>query len=235
MYNFKKILALIPARGGSKGLPGKNIIDLCGKPLIAWTISEAHKSKYIDKTILSSEDNAIINVAIKYGCEVPFIRPAELSADDVSGMAPVLHSIEKFPGYDYIVLLQPTSPLRNCEDIDKCIELCINNKMNSCVSVSEPDHSPYWMYSINSESKLVPLFEKESEISRRQDLPEAYMLNGAVYVAKINWFLKTKTFFDKNTMAYIMQRERSVDIDNKIDLELAKIIISEKIKNRDII
>lgn len=121
-----KILAIIPARGGSKGVPRKNIRDLAGKPLIAWTIEEAKKSKYITRLILSSEDEEIIEAAKKYGCEVPFVRPIELAQDNTPGIEPVLHAIEKCPGYDYVLLLQPTSPLRTVEDIDGCIEFLLN-------------------------------------------------------------------------------------------------------------
>lgn len=142
-----KILAIIPARGGSKGVPRKNIRELAGKPLIAWTIEEAKKSKYIDRLILSTEDDEIIEVAKQYGCEVPFKRPIELAQDDTPGIDPVLHAIEQCPGYDYVVLLQPTSPLRTVDDIDGCIEqLLSSDGTNFCVSVTEPEKSPYWMY-----------------------------------------------------------------------------------------
>src|SRR5690349_12171236 len=147
MIQDKSILAIIPARGGSKSIPYKNLAPLVGKPLIAWTIEEAKKSKYIDRLILSSEDEQIIKTAKAYGCEAPFIRPAELSLDETPGIAPVLHALKEIKEhYDYILLLQPTSPLRTAEDIDKALEFALENGAAFCVSITVPDKSPYWMY-----------------------------------------------------------------------------------------
>lgn len=212
-----KILAVIPARGGSKGVPRKNIRDLAGKPLIAWTIEEAKKSKYIDRLILSSEDDEIIEVAKQFGCEVPFKRPLELAQDDTPGIAPVLHAIEMCPGYDYVVLLQPTSPLRTVEDIDGCIEKLLGNNAEFCVSVTEPEKSPYWMYTLENE-KMVPLLQQEELVVRRQELPKVYALNGAVYVGRTSSLIEEKTFLTVNTLAYIMNQKNSLDIDNEMDL-----------------
>ena len=196
-------LAIIPARGGSKGVPRKNIKELAGKPLIAWTIEEAKKSKYIDRLILSSEDDEIIEVAKKYGCEVPFKRPLELAQDDTPGIGPVLHAIEQCPGYDYVVLLQPTSPLRTVGDIDGCIEKLLENNADFCVSVTEPDKSPYWMYTEEND-KLVPLLSQEKLVPRRQDLPKVYALNGAVYVGKSGSFVENKGFINSETLGFLV-------------------------------
>lgn len=211
-----KILAIIPARGGSKGVPRKNIRELVGKPLIAWTIEEAKKSKYITKTILSSEDPEIIEVAKRYGCEVPFVRPLELAQDNTPGIEPVLHVVDQCPGFDYIVLLQPTSPLRTFEDIDGCIELIFKNKSPACVSVSIADRSPYWMYTMQEKEQLTPLLTDEF-FSRRQDLPKVYALNGAVYVAKVSWLQNKKTFITDETVGYVMSKSHSLDIDTEED------------------
>lgn len=222
-----KILAIIPARGGSKGVPRKNIRDLAGKPLIAWTIEEAKKSRYIDKLILSSEDDEIIEVAKQYGCEVPFKRPLELAQDDTPGIEPVLHAIEQCPGYDYVVLLQPTSPLRTVEDIDGCIEKLLNNNADFCVSVTEPEKSPYWMYTLE-EDRMVPLLPQDELVARRQDLPKVYALNGAVYVAKTRCLIIEKSFLVKDTLAYIMKSERSLDIDNELDFIICDKMLTDK-------
>lgn len=222
-----KILAIIPARGGSKGVPRKNIHELAGKPLIAWTIEEAKKSKYIDRLILSSEDDEIIEVAKKYGCEVPFKRPIELAQDDTLGIDPVLHAIEQCPGYDYVVVLQPTSPLRTVEDIDGCIEKLISSGVDFCVSVTEPEKSPYWMYTLEN-NQMAPLLPQETLIARRQDLPKCYSLNGAIYVARINSFIEEKSFITTNTMAYVMSQERSFDIDTIVDFKICEYLIEEK-------
>lgn len=231
MINSKKVLAIIPARGGSKGIPRKNIIDVAGKPLIAWTIEAAKKSKYIDRLVLSSDDDEIIRVAAQWGCDVPFKRPAYLAKDDTPGIEPVLHALSMLPTFDYIVLLQPTSPLRRVEDIDGCIENCINRQVNCCVSVTEPDKSPFWMYYINSEGILEPAISGDNDVAvRRQDLPVAYALNGAVYVARCEWLLTNKSFLTKETIAYPMSKEHSIDIDSWRDLQLAKLILEESIK-----
>lgn len=225
MINGKSILAIIPARGGSKGVPRKNICDLCGKPLIAWTIEEAQKSKYIDRLILSSEDDEIIAVAKQWGCEVPFVRPKELAQDDTPGIEPVLHAIDTLAEkYDYVVLLQVTSPLRIVEDIDGVIEWCMQRNAKSCVAVSEASESPYWMFRIVRDSKLINLIDDDREYVKRQDLPKCYLLNGAVYVAETNWLIKTKKFRSEETVGYIMPIDRSIDIDCERDFKFCELI-----------
>lgn len=232
MIYGKSVLAIIPARGGSKGVPRKNIRNIAGKPLIAWTIDEAKKSKYIDRLILSSDDEEIIRVAREWGCEVPFVRPTELAMDTTPGIDPVLHAVEKLQGYGLIVLLQPTSPLRVVEDIDQAIELCMNNKVSSCVSVQKQDKSPYWMYHITQEQMMMPLINPEEGLNttRRQNLPDVYSLNGAVYVAEVEKLLLTRSFISKDTIPYIMPKDRSIDIDEELDLIVAEAIL----RNRDI-
>ena len=226
MINGKSVLAIIPARGGSKGVPRKNIKEVGGKPLIAWTIEEAKKSKYIDRLILSSENDEIIAVARQWGCEVPFVRPSELARDDTPGIEPVLHAIEAIPEkYDYVVLLQPTSPLRKAEDIDGCIERCIQSEAPACVSVTEPNHNPFWMFTIDSGGQLNP-FMQERLIARRQDLQKVYALNGAIYVAKREWLEKNRNFISRETLAYVMGRERSLDIDSEHDVVVFTCLIS---------
>lgn len=222
-----KILAIIPARGGSKGVPRKNIRQLAGKPLIAWTIEEAKKSKYITKMILSSEDDEIIEVAKEYGCYVPFKRPLVLAQDDTPGIDPVLHAIEQCPAYDYVVLLQPTSPLRTVHDIDRCIEMMISQNLDFCVSVTEPSESPYWMYKVNEDGVMQPFTEQLEMVSRRQDLPTVYTLNGAVYVARVDKLLEEKSFLTPSTKAYIMPSERSFDIDTELDFIVCEQVLKK--------
>lgn len=219
MIDQKTVLAIIPARGGSKGVPKKNIRMAAGKPLIAWTIEEAKRSKYIDRLILSSDNDEIIQVAREYGCEIPFVRPAELARDDTPGMAPVLHALEVIPRYDYVVLLQPTSPLRVAEDIDGCLESCDRARANACVSVTEAEESPFLMYFIDEAHKMSPVLGSPNKYHRRQDMPPAYRVNGAVYTARTEWLLKSENFIGPGTIAYPMPRQRSLDIDNEWDLE----------------
>lgn len=229
MIDDKKVIAIIPARGGSKGVRRKNIKSLAGKPLIAWTIEEAKKSKYIDRLILSSEDQEIINVAKEYGCEVPFVRPKALAQDETPGIDPVLHALRELKGYDYIVLLQPTSPLRLAKDIDICIEKIIVNPAPACVSVTETVTSPYWMYSVDSKGLMQPLIEQDTLTVRRQDLPVAYALNGAVYVAETSWLSDSKSFLTAETSAYVMPRNRSYDIDTEEDFMWCEWVIGKKV------
>lgn len=230
MIGEKTVLAIIPARGGSKGVPRKNIREVAGKPLIAWTIEEAKKSKYIDRLVLSSDDAEIIAVAREWGCDVPFVRPAELSQDDTPGIEPVLHAIQSLPGYNYVVLLQPTSPLRTCYDIDACIEICAKTRASACVSVTEPDKSPYWMFKLDAAGKLHPMIESTGMALRRQDLSKVYVLNGAVYVADCSMLLVSHVLASEGAEAYIMPKERSIDIDTETDLALATIILSGGLK-----
>lgn len=224
MINGQKVLAIIPARGGSKTLPRKNIRCLAGKPLIAWTIEEARKSQYIDCSIISSDDDEIIRVAREWGAEVPFIRPAELAEDDTPGIEPVLHALKSINGYyDYTVLLQPTSPLRTVKDIDECIHYCISKGAVTCTSVSKVDKSPYWMYSLNDQQRLRPLVLSQQSINRRQDLPPIYALNGAIYVAQTQYLQKARCFISHETLAYIMPAERAMDIDDEIDFRYCEL------------
>lgn len=225
MIKGKSVLAVIPARGGSKGVPRKNIREVGGKPLIAWTIEEAKKSKYIDRLILSSEDAEIIEVAKRWGCEVPFIRPEELAQDDTPGVETVLHTIKMLPGYDFVLLLQPTSPLRSVDDIDGCLEKCIETKANSCVTVTEAAKSPFWMYYLNEQDLLEPIIKTDKKYNNRQELPTLYELNGAVYVANKNWLINNRSFRSEHTTAYIMPKERSVDIDSEIDFGFIEFLL----------
>lgn len=226
LINEQKVLAIITARGGSKGVPKKNIRDLGGKPLIAWTIEAAKKSKFIDRIILSSDDQEIIQIAQRYGCEVPFVREASLATDTSTSMDVVIDAIERCPGFDWVILLQPTSPLRTAEDIDAAMEVCLSSGADSCVSVTEVEESPFWMYRIEN-SRLTPILEP-SGVSRRQDLPEIYSLNGAVYISQVKSLLEKKSFLRSDSVSYIMPRNRSVDIDTEIDFDFLEYLIREK-------
>lgn len=229
MIAGKTVLAIIPARGGSKGVPRKNIRLLAGKPLIAWTINEAKKSKYIDRLILSSEDEEIIKLAREYGCEVPFKRPIELAQDDTPGIESVIHAINALGDkYDYVVLLQPTSPLRTVEDIDGCIQQCIIKGLPSCISVTEAQQSPYWMYKLDEDMRLNPFVQYDEKVNRRQDLPQVYVLNGAVYVAESEFIIENKSFLTEESVAYKMPNKNSVDIDTEIDFAYCEWLIISK-------
>jgi N-acylneuraminate cytidylyltransferase len=222
-----RVLGVIPARGGSKGVPRKNVRDVAGKPLIAWTICAARESRIIDRFVLSSEDPEIIGIAAEWGCEAPFVRPAELARDETPGIDPFLHAIRSLPGYEIGVLLQPTSPLRTAEDIDGCIQRCVASGAEACVTVSKPPKSPYWMYTLDGNGRMTPVIPSPALIDRRQDLPEVYALNGAVYVAKCAWILESGTFIGPRTVAYPMPSERSADIDSETDLSWCGFVLSQ--------
>ena len=220
---------MITARGGSKGIPGKNIKDLAGKPLISWTIEAAQSSRFIDRLILSSDDSQICSVAEDSECEVPFLRPPELAKDDTSSVDVIIHALDVInEPYDYIVLLQPTSPFRNAEDIDRCLELCIQENAPACVSVTESDKSPAWMYHMSKNMRMSPIFPSDEMATRRQDLTQTYALNGAVYVSRVDRFRESKTFFGSETVAYVMPQERSLDIDTQFQFDIATFLAGRK-------
>lgn len=220
MIDGQSVLALIPARGGSKGLPGKHVRELGGKPLLAWTIEAALRSTCLDRLVLSSDDEEIMRVAREHGCEVPFKREASLATDDASTMDVVLDALQRCPGYDWVLLLQPTSPLRTSFDIDDFMRDTVQSGANAAVSVYASPDSPYWMFRLDGDHRLQPLLG-ESLATRRQDLPPVYMLNGALYAARSNWFQQERTFLSPQTRAWSMPASRSVDIDDELDLMMA--------------
>jgi len=234
VYRDKNILGLIPARGGSKGLPGKNIKSLLGKPLIAWTIKQALASKYLDRLVVSTDNKEIAEISRKYGADVPYMRPKELAEDNAKGIDVVLHLIDWLKEndnrkqYELIMLLQPTSPLRRFEDIDKAIELLFLKEAKAIVSVCEVDHHPLWANTLPEDGCMKDFIRKEIMNKNRQELPVFYRLNGAIYLAYCNYIKQCKSFLGKETFAYVMPRERSIDIDNEMDLKLAEILMNSK-------
>lgn len=222
------LIGIIPARGGSKGIPRKNIKLLMGRPLIGWSIDAAKQSSCVDRIIVSTEDEEIASAARELGADVPFMRPTELAADDASGIAPVLHVISRLPNYDWVLLLQPTSPLRSAEDIEGIWQFCQERGAPSAVSVCEVEKHPYWMYQRNAAQRLEPFIKRRTDVTRRQDLPPAYALNGALFLAKTDWLLKRQDFIGPDTLGYIMPRERSVDLDTPQDWNLVESLIKRK-------
>ena len=227
MYTNKTFLAIIPARGGSKRLPRKNILDLCGKPLISWSIEAALKSKYISKVVVSSDDEEILNISSNFGADI-IKRPYELANDTATTFDAIKHTINNLEKYDYIVLLQPTSPLRNVKHIDEAIELLEEKQADAIVSVCEMDHSPLWSNTLPEDGNMRGFLRDEVLNKRSQDLEKYYRLNGAVYICKTDKLLENKSFFLKdNIFAYIMDRKSSIDIDEEIDFEIAKVLINK--------
>jgi CMP-N,N'-diacetyllegionaminic acid synthase len=236
LSNNKKILAIIPARGGSKGLPRKNIKLLNGKPLISYTIEAAKNSQFIDRIIVSTEDQEIAEVSRTYGAEIPFIRPEELAGDNASTLEVINHAVnwlKVHDGYypDLICLLQCTSPLRRSEDIDGTIKKLLDTGRDAAVSICEAEVNPYWTNVLNGD-KLEYFISEGKSILKRQDLPKVYRLNGAVYVVKTDKYVVEKTLEPDNITGYIMNTIDSVDIDDQIDFNLAEVILQER-KNRN--
>jgi CMP-N-acetylneuraminic acid synthetase len=217
-------LTVITARGGSKGLPGKNVQKFVGKPLIAWTIEAARGAKLGQHIIVSTDDMGIASVAAQHGASVPFLRPAELATDNSSSEAAVLHAIDFFVRsgfrFPYVMLLQPTSPLRTAKDIDDAFAFMKCSSAPSCVSVCKNEHSAYNLFFLNENNTLSYVLPPQ-KTARRQDHPKTYRANGAIYIVETEWFLKNKTFIGVETVAFIMPDERSVDIDNAMDFTIA--------------
>ncbi|MDH5233096.1 MAG: acylneuraminate cytidylyltransferase family protein [Gammaproteobacteria bacterium] len=227
MISGKKVLGLIPARGGSKGLPGKNLKALDGEPLLGWTIRTARQSKYIDSLILSSEDDEIISMAKQYEIDVPFKRPVELAQDDTYMHDVVTHALDNIgEEFDYVVLLYLVVPFRRAMDIDQILELCENNQAKTAVSLTAPSKSPFWMYQVNEQThEMTPLFPEHHLVNRRQELPSAYVLNGALFVFTPEWFRQNNRISGIDSLGYIMPAEYSVDIDSPMDFAMADSLI----------
>ena len=222
LINNKKILALIPARGGSKGIKDKNIILFKKKPLIYWSIKAALKSKYVDECYVSTDDEKISNIAKKYGALIPFKRPKKLSTDKASTNSVVEHFLSKInKKYDYLILLQPTSPLRNSMDIDNALRAMLKNKTESLVSISKLDYPNEWVVKHNHKN-IISYANKKKNISRRQDANQYYKINGAIYITEIDYYKKHKLFITNKTYGFEMNFEKSIDIDTKFDLLMAK-------------
>lgn len=226
MFRDKTFLAIIPARGGSKRLPRKNLLELNKKPLIAWSIQAATNSKYIDRVIVSSDDDEVLSVSQKFGAEV-IKRPQELASDTATTFDALEHTIANIDKkYDFIILLQPTSPLRDEVHIDEAIELLMSREADAVISVCEMEHSPLWSNTL-SESKSMKSFLNKNLLNRRsQDLDTYYRLNGAIYICKRDIFLEKQTFFiEDNIFAYEMEGKKSVDIDEELDFLFAKTLL----------
>ena len=232
-HGSESVLGLITARGGSKGVPMKNLAPLAGRPLIAWTIEAALNSSSLDRVVVSTDDVRIADVAREWGAEVPFLRPAELAQDDSPHVDVVLHAIHWLsdregnqPGR--VVLLQPTSPLRSAADIDGAVNLALREDADAVVSVVESHVHPYLTHRMTERGILQPFVRCDVAYPRRQDLPPAYFVNGAVFVNRRTSLLATRTFYPNETYGYVMPPERSIQIDTLWDLRLAELVLTHE-------
>lgn len=225
------MLAVIPARGGSKGVPNKNIRMLGDKPLIAYTIEAAIQSDIFEKVIVSTDSEKIAEEACKYGAEVPFIRPDDISGDLVSSDDVVLHALNFYKSknieFTEVCKLQPTSPRRNWKHLQEAYELFKSKEANYLVSVCECEHSPLWCGRLEGKWNMDNFIREEVKRACRQELPIYYRLNGAVYLGKTEEFYKSKNFLGAKCIAYIMDQIDSIDIDNELDFKMAEILMQD--------
>ncbi|WP_243975757.1 cytidylyltransferase domain-containing protein [Vibrio natriegens] len=227
MINGKRVIAIIPARGGSKRLPRKNILPLGGKPLIGWTIEAAQNSLYVDDVFVSTDDQEIADVASQFGVNVPGLRPEELSTDTATTQSVLFYTLEKYSkDASIVVLLQPTSPFRSATHIDQAIESLVDKSAFSIVSVTPCEHPPQWANTLPYNDSMKD-FLRLGDGKRSQDLGEAFRLNGAIYVYDINKLMAAGDMgFREDTYAYKMPNESSIDIDNRIDFDMAEFFFS---------
>jgi CMP-N,N'-diacetyllegionaminic acid synthase len=230
-----RVAGIVTARGGSKGIPRKNLQMLGDMPLIAWTIRAALESKLVDRVIVSTDDAEIAEIARIWGAEVPFMRPSALAQDTSSHIEVVRHAhhwLDRYEGYraEYIMLLQPTTPLRTANDIDLAVDMAVSQNADSLVSVCMVDRHPYWTLKLDSEGTItsfadMDLLVLQDKYPRRQDLPPAYAENGAIYLAHPSVLFERNSFYGERLYGYVMPKERSVDIDTWMDLKWAEFIL----------
>ncbi len=230
MYQKTEILAIITARGGSKGVPKKNIRLLNGKPLISYTVEAAKQSQYIDRVIISTDSEEIADTAAAGGAEKLFLRPAQFATDESPSWETIIHALQWIENhekkiYPVFCLLQPTSPLRRSNHVDAAIEKYFATPhAENLVSVCESSKSPYWSQMVTKEGLLKPVIDSKNLFTRRQETPQTYDINGAIYIAKTESYLRTKSFLDDKTTFYAMSKEDSLDIDTELDFTIAEVI-----------
>lgn len=222
MFKDKRILGIIPARSGSKGLNDKNIKEFKGKPLMAHTIESALNTKLFDKLIVSTDSTSYAAIAEKYGASA-VMRPDRLAEDDSSTIDVIDYVLKKEKDFDYFVLLQPTSPLRKSFHIKEAVEKIINSNSKSLISVCEAEHSPQLMGTLDG-SMSMEGFIKNTNNKRRQELDKYYRINGSIYIMDTNEFKKSKSFYGAQSIAYIMDNKSSIDIDSIDDFFIAECI-----------
>ncbi len=226
MIENRRVLAVVPARGGSKGVPGKNLREIGGLSLLHRTLQTATASQYVDSVVVTSDDDQIL----EHAAQIPNIgvlrRPPELATDD-SAMSPVVEHVLLSHKADIVILLQPTSPLRQTTDIDGALDKLIAKHATSLVSVCPTRTSPYWMYRMIDGDRLEPVLPK-ADVATRQELPETLQVNGALYIVDVGWFTAHRTFVDDNTVAYVMPVDRSIDVDTPEDLIVAEALLMRR-------
>lgn len=232
MFADQRVLCLIPARGGSKGLPHKNLAPLRGKPLIAWTIAAAKGSSYVDDTIVTTDDEAIARVAVASGAEVPFLRPAKLASDEAHMSDVVRHALDTLArsgrSYHWLLLLQPTAPLRTTTDIDAAFDRLRTSGGSAVVSVCEAEHSPLWMGQLPEDGNMAAFADSIACSVNRQELDRYYRLNGSIYLSEVGYWRSQSGFLGPTTFAIVMRQDASVDVDSRLDLDMAELLLTRR-------
>lgn len=233
MINGQRVLALVTARGGSKGLPGKNIRDLCGKPLIAWSIAAAKSASCVDDVVVSTDDQAIADTATRYGASVPFMRPAELAGDTATSMDVVDHALAQLQAagktYDYLVLIEPTSPLREASDIDEAMARLVSSDAESIVSVCRAESvHPAFMYRMQTSGWLTPFADRQPDGVRRQEIEALFFLEGTIYASRIPALLQKRSFYHDRTIGYEVPKWKSPEVDDMVDFLLVEAIMKHR-------
>lgn len=228
-----KTVAIVPARGGSKGVPRKNLCKVGGRPLIAWTIEAAVAAKGIDRVLLTTDSEEIAAIGRRFGAETPFMRPVEYAGDATPMIDSIMHAVEWLRDFDkfefeYVMCLQPTSPLRTVEDIEKAVRMMAISGDDGVVSVCEASDHPLWVKRITCDSSLSDYIQQEDATTRRQDLPKALALNGAIFMAKRTVLEEKRGWYTNRTRPLLMPPERSLDIDTAWDLRLADLILRDR-------
>lgn len=238
MINNKKIIGIIPARGGSKGLKNKNIKFFLDKPLISWSIEVGLKSKYIDEVMVTTDSSEVLEIAKNYGAKVPFIRPDELSSDTATSMDVIFHALNYYQdelnqGYDYIILLEPTSPQRTVHDIDDAIEKLINNtQATALVSTSKVESChPSYMIKKLEDGFFEGYENKDINITRRQDFVDLYFIDGSLYISQIDVLFEKRSFYHNRTLCYDVPKWKSLEIDDLDDFLMIEALMKERLKN----
>jgi CMP-N,N'-diacetyllegionaminic acid synthase len=234
VFNNKTFLAIIPARSGSKGLPGKNVKEICGKPLISWSIKAGLTSKYIDEVVVSTDCPQTKVLAEECGALVPFLRPDNLSSDTATSFDVIKHSIDFYNEklgrtFDYIVLLEPTSPLRQASDIDDSIELLMESDAESIVGICKTEcQNPVFLVHKNEENIVSGYLNQDIKVLRRQDIEDVFFLEGTIYISEVNNYMKNKTFYHQGTIGYEVDKYKSLEIDDIDDFIMVEALMKHK-------
>jgi CMP-N,N'-diacetyllegionaminic acid synthase len=226
MIDGRKVLAVIPARGGSKGVPRKNLRPMHGRPLIAWSIEECRRSALVDRLVVSTEDEEIAETARRWGADIPFLRPAVFSTDTARPEDALVHLLTHLgEDFDYIAMAHSTVPLRRAEDLDGTIRACHDLNAPAAVAVCEPGKTPFWMMTLDSARRMSPLMGWDGFRKRRQDQPKVVIPTGAAFVSRVAPFLETANFYGPDTVAHEMPAERAIDIDTPADFQYCEYLL----------